>query len=143
MRGMWRDWSIQLVEFRRALDLGVNLVESLDVGSWLLGAQAMKTFDLTFSDGKRCRLIDMEGDGLPPTNFHEGYLVGFERVIEPPPAKLPWKKDGDVWRIEGFTLRKLDGGRFRVEWDGGSVDGGKDDVSRAVRENWKDVMMRC
>ena len=100
----------------------------------------MRSYDLVFSDGKRCRMIDMEGDGERPTNFDNqpGYLAEMERVIAPPPEKLPWRKDGDVWRIGLFVLSKLESGRFRVEWPGGSMEGGKAEVSAAVRENWKD-----
>lgn len=104
----------------------------------------MKTFDLVFSDGKRCRLIDMEGDGLPPTNFHDGYLVGFERNIPDPPAKIPWKKQQEgIWSCGLFILKRMEPGGFHCFWPGGSVEGGKDAVSAAVRENWKNVMMKC
>lgn len=96
----------------------------------------MRFYDLTFTDGKRCRMIDPDGDGQLPTNFHPGYLLSCERIITPPPAKLPWKRDGNVWRIGSFELTRLDTGLFRVTWPRGSVEGGKDIVSAAVRDNW-------
>lgn len=96
----------------------------------------MKFYDLEFSDGKRCRMIDPEGDGLAPTNFQPGYLVSMTRIIGVPPAKLPWKREGQVWRLGSFELVKLEAGRFRVTWPGGSVEGGKEEISQAVRENW-------
>ena len=98
----------------------------------------MKFYDLTFTDGKRCRMIDPDGDGLLPTNFQPGYLVAMDRIITPPPDKLPWRKDGDVWRLGSFELVKLEPGKFRVSWPGGSAEGGKEEVSAAVRENWAD-----
>lgn len=96
----------------------------------------MKFYDLEFTDGKRCRMIDPEGDGLEPTNFHPGYMRSMTRVIGTPPAKLPWKRDGAVWRIGSFELIRIEGGRFRVTWPSGSAEGGKDEISAAVRENW-------
>ncbi len=98
----------------------------------------MKSYDLTFADGKACRMIDPEGDGLAPTNFQPGYLISMTRVIGYPPSKLPWRRDGSVWRIGSFELTKLEAGRFRVTWPGGSDEGGKDDISAVVRENWSD-----
>lgn len=96
----------------------------------------MKFYDLEFSDGKRCRMIDPDGDGLEPTNFQPGYMVSMTRIIGEPPAKLPWKRDGQAWRIGSFELVKLESGRFRVTWPDGSAEGGKDEISQAVRENW-------
>lgn len=96
----------------------------------------MKFYDLEFADGKRCRMIDPDGDGLAPTNFQPGYMVSMTRIIGDPPAKLPWKRvANDRWKLHNFTLRK-DGKLWRLSWPGGGVYGDKDHVSAAVRENW-------
>lgn len=103
----------------------------------------MNFYDLTFSDGKTGRCIVMEPDADPAVDvagvhsiFHDGYLASMTRVIGDPPARLPWKRDGQAWRLGSFELIKLDGGRFRVTWPNGSEEGGKDEISAAVRENW-------
>lgn len=105
----------------------------------------MKVFDLDFTDGKRCRCIVMEPlddedadkKGVQSI-FHPGYVTGMRRIIAPPPEKLPWKRDGDVWRMHRFELRKLESGSFRCEWPDGSIEGGKDAISSAVREHWSE-----
>lgn len=103
----------------------------------------MHIYDLTFADGKRCRSIVME----PTTEqedcagmrsmFRDGYVLTMDRIIPPPPARLPWRRDGDCWRIGLFELRRLESGLFRVTWPGGSVEGGKEEVSAVVRGNWR------
>lgn len=105
----------------------------------------MKSYDITFTDGKTCRCIIMEPDADPAIDvagvhsiFHAGYLSSMTRVIGEPPAKLPWRRDGSIWRIGSFELTKLEAGWFRVTWPGGSDEGGKDDISAVVRENWSD-----
>lgn len=103
----------------------------------------MKVFDLDFTDGKRCRCIVMEPLDDEDSDkkgvqsiFHPGYVTGMRRIIAPPSEKLPWKREGDVWRLHRFELRKFESGSFRCEWPGGSVEGGKDAISSAVREHW-------
>lgn len=104
----------------------------------------MNIYDLTFTDGKRCRCLVMEPaadeqedlDGVR-TMFHAGYLQSMERIIAPPPDKLPWRRDGDCWRIGRFELRRTGDGLFSVTWPGGEASGGKDEVSAAVRGNWR------
>ena len=88
----------------------------------------MHTYQLTFADGKTCRCIIMEPEEDPAVDvlgvhsiFAPGYLVTMDRVIAPPPERLPWKRDGAVWRLS---------------WPGGGVYGTKEQVSAAVRENW-------
>lgn len=103
----------------------------------------MHIHDLTFTDGKRCRCVVMEPEGELIDQagirsiFLDGYVASVERIIKPPPDKLPWRRDGQVWRIGQFELTRLDAGIFRVTWPGGSAEGGKDEVSAAVRENWR------
>lgn len=104
----------------------------------------MHIYQLTFADGKQCRSIVMEPAEDPAEDvegvrsiFRPDYLISMDRIIAPPPAKLPWKRDGDCWRIGRFKLVRLAAGLFRVEWPGGSAEGGKDKVSSAVRENWE------
>lgn len=107
----------------------------------------MHILDLSFADGKRCRCIVMEPTTAEEdaaavrSMFHAGYLVAVERVMPRPPAKLPWRRDGSGgWVLHGFRLDKLEAGRFRVVWPGGEVEGGKDEVSEAVRANWAHVV---
>jgi len=96
----------------------------------------MHTYHLIFADGKTCTMLDPDEEGLVPCNFKPGYLVSMTRVIAAAPTKLPWVRDGQVWRIGSFELTRLEAGLFRVTWTGGSSEGGKDEVSAAVRENW-------
>lgn len=102
----------------------------------------MNFYDLVFADGKTGRCIVMVPDEDPAVDvagvhsiFRDGYLVTMARVIAPPPTKLPWKRDGAVWRLHRFVLRK-DGGLWRLSWPGGGVYGTKEHISAAVRENW-------
>jgi len=103
----------------------------------------MKIFDLSFTDGKSCRVIDPDPEGNAEESlrgyqsmFQPGYLVGLVQVIAPPPDRLPWRRDGEFWRIGAFVLVRLDGGGFKCFWPGGDVTGDKDAISDAVRENW-------
>lgn len=106
----------------------------------------MKIYDLEFTDGKRCRYIaaqpeDSEQEELQGLrDMFCGRLVSMTRIIAPAPTKLPWKRDGSVWRIAGFTLSKR-GDKFHCEWPGGEIVGGKDEVSAAVRESWQNVVL--
>lgn len=70
--------------------------------------------------------------------FGADRLESMRRIIAPPPENLPWKRDGDIWRLHRFELRKLESGSFRCEWPGGSIEGGKDAISSAVREHWSE-----
>lgn len=104
----------------------------------------MHIYDLTLSTGKRCRCLvmdpqgeDIDQDGIRSI-FREGQVASLERIVMPPPERLPWRRDGKVWRIGRFELRKLEGGEFVVTWPGGEVRGGKDQVSAAVREHWRE-----
>lgn len=102
----------------------------------------MQVYDIHFSDGKSCRCIvpfpaDDEAEDLNQLRigFHPGYVTEIVKVIPPPPTKLPWRRDGEVWRIGSFELRK-EVDQFVCVWPGGEVSGGKDVISAAVRENW-------
>lgn len=104
----------------------------------------MHIHHLTFADGKTCTALVMEPSDIPGedergiTNiFHPGYLARMERVVPEPPSKLPWKRQGDRWVLGRFVLRRQEE-VFLLEWPGGSIVGGKEEVSSAVRENWKD-----
>ena len=102
----------------------------------------MKVFDLSFSDGKRCRCIipEPEPDDVELASlrgmFGNDRLESMHRIVAPPPGRLPWKRDGDMWRIHSFKLQKLESGLFRCTWPGGSIEGDKDVISSAVREHW-------
>lgn len=99
----------------------------------------MNFYDLEFSDGKRCRMIDPDGDGLEPTNFQPGHLIGMTRVIGEPPDRLPWKRQtATLWTLGRFALSRLPDGTFHCFWPGGEVTGGKEEISAAVRENWQE-----
>lgn len=62
--------------------------------------------------------------------------------VPPCPAKLPWQRAGDVWRLHSFELRR-DGGRWLVNWPGGSLAGTAEEISQTVRNNWVDVLVNC
>lgn len=106
----------------------------------------MHTYQLKFADGRACRCIVMEPESDPSVDisgvhsiFQSGYLVSMERVIAPPPAKLPWRRDGDAWRIGSFELRKEAGGLggWLLTWPGGELrSSNRDEIAAAVRENW-------
>lgn len=101
----------------------------------------MKIFDLSFSDGKTCRVIDPDpiedaAESLRSYQamFQPGYLVSMEQVIVPPPAKLPWKQHAKgLWTLGLFVLKRLDAETFHCFWPGGEVTGDKDEVSATVR----------
>lgn len=68
--------------------------------------------------------------------FHCGDQMLIERIIPPCPEKLPWRRDGNLWRIGRFELTRVMDGMFRLTWPRGSIDGGKDVISAAVRNHW-------
>lgn len=104
----------------------------------------MNFYDLVFADGKTGRCIIMEPDEDPAVDvtgvhsiFSDGYLVTMDRVIAPPPARLPWKRRTEtLWTLGLFALSRLPDGQFHCFWPGGQVTGGKEEISAAVRENW-------
>jgi len=104
----------------------------------------MKIFDLSFSDGKTCRVIDPnpeEDETLSLCSyqamFKPGYLVSMDRAISPPPAKLPWQQQAKgLWTLGLFVLKRLDVETFHCFWPGGEVTGDKDEVSATVRLHW-------
>lgn len=104
----------------------------------------MNFYDLVFADGKTGRCIIMEPDEDSAIDvagvhsiFRDGYLVTMDRVIAPPPAKLPWKRvANDRWELHRFALTRVSAGNFCLTWPGGSTEGDKDHVSAAVRGNW-------
>ena len=108
----------------------------------------MKIFDLSFIDGKTCRVIDPspdddEGESLRSYQamFRPGYLVGMHRVISPPPAKLPWvRQTNTLWTLNLFALSRLGPDEFHCFWPGGEVTGDKDEISAAVRIHWQESL---
>lgn len=108
----------------------------------------MKIFDLTFSDGKSCRVIDPDPDEDAAESlrsyqamFRPGYLASMERVIAPPPAKLPWapQKKG-LWTLGLFILRRLDAETFHCAWPDGEVTGDKEEISATVRLHYHEAV---
>lgn len=107
----------------------------------------MKSYDLAFSDGKRCRCLipepaETEAEDIASVSgifTAPGYLVSVQRYIPPIPAKLPWRRDNAAgcWRLARFELRKACG-EFALAWPGGSMTGTKDQVRQAVEDNWAD-----
>lgn len=102
----------------------------------------MRVYDLTFTNGQSCRCIIPEPqsedvDLAELKGMFCGRLESMKRIIAPPPDKLPWVRKGDEWRLHSFVLKRIDAGAFKLEWPGGSFEGGRDEVSAAVRENWE------
>lgn len=101
----------------------------------------MNIYDLKFSDGTSCRMLDPEAQSLEAIIAAQegqfgGRLTGVHRIIPPIPDKLPWKRCGEnEWRLANFTLIR-DGDGFQVSWPSGSARGGRDEISAAVRDNW-------
>ena len=126
--------------------VAVSLVASINLGSRLLGVEELKIFDLTFSDGRTCRVIDPDpiedaGESLRSYQamFQPGYLVGMEQVIAPPPAKLPWvRQTNTLWTLNLFALSRLGPDLFHCFWPGGEVTGDKDEISATVRLRWQE-----
>lgn len=104
----------------------------------------MKIFDLSFSDGRACRVIDPSPDEDASESlrsyqamFQPGYLLGMERVIAPPPAKLPWQQQAKgLWTLGLFVLKRLDAETFHCAWPGCEVTGDKNAISATVRLRW-------
>lgn len=108
----------------------------------------MLIFDLTFTDGKSCRYLCPDPESTEQTEraaleaIFCGRLSSMVRIIVPPPEKLPWKRQTEsLWTIDNgeriFSLARLPSGEFHCLWPGGEVIGGKDDISSAVRDNWR------
>lgn len=100
----------------------------------------MNAYDICLTTGKSFRMLDPDADSLAEIMQAQRAKFGDEllsvsRVIPPIPDKLPWKRCEGGWQIGRFRLTKGDGD-FTVSWPGGSVTGGKDEVSAAVRNNW-------
>lgn len=108
----------------------------------------MKIFDLAFSDGKTCRVIDPDPDEESAESlrsyqamFQPGYLVGMERIISPPPAKLPWQQQKKgLWTLGLFVLKRLDAETFHCSWPGREVTGDKDEISATVRLHYHEAI---
>lgn len=106
----------------------------------------MHVYDLTFSDGKSCRVIDPDPIEDPAESlrsyqqmFQPGYLVEVCRVIQPPPERLPWvRQSNTVWTLGLFVLTRLEAGVLHCSWPGGEVTGDKEEISAVVRINWAD-----
>lgn len=105
----------------------------------------MRSYDIVFSDGKRCRCLAPEDEtaeqdmaALADIFCREGYIVSITRCIPPIPEKLPWRLDraAKCWRLGQFVLTKLEDGALRLEWPGGHMEGSKEEVRQAVVENW-------
>ena len=107
----------------------------------------MRVLDLTFTNGKACRCIVMEPgdpseDEAGIREIFQGRLESITARLPPCPAKLPWQRAGDVWRLHSFGLRR-DGDQWSLTWPGGSFTGASDEVSQTVRNNWVDVLVNC
>lgn len=106
----------------------------------------MRIFDLSFSDGKSCRVIDPDPDDDEVESlrsykamFQPGYLVSMEQIIAPPPAKLPWQQHAKgLWTLGLFVLKRLDSDTFSCSWPGCEVVGDKDAISATVRLRWRE-----
>jgi hypothetical protein len=104
----------------------------------------MHIYDLSFSDGKTCRVIDPDPDEDAAESlrsykmmFKPGYLVGMERIISPPPTKLPWQQQKKgLWTLGLFVLKRLDAETFHCFWPGSEVIGDKEEISATVRLRW-------
>lgn len=106
----------------------------------------MHIYDLTFADGKSCRVIDPDPDDNQTESlrsykamFQPGYLFDMNQVIAPPPAKLPWvRQTNTLWTLNLFALSRLGPDLFHCFWPGGEVTGDKDEISAAVRIHWEE-----
>jgi len=109
----------------------------------------MKIYDLSFADGKSCRVIDPDPDEDASESlrsyqamFQPGYLVSMDQVIAPPPAKLPWiRQTNTLWTLNLFALSRLGPDEFHCFWPGGEVTGDKDEISATVRLHWEEGLL--
>lgn len=104
----------------------------------------MKIFNLTFADGKSCTCLipepldsDEENESDLNGIFQPGYMLSAERIITPPPTKLPWKQQKKgLWTLGLFVLKRLSSTEFHCSWPDGEVTGDKDEISATVRLRW-------
>lgn len=108
----------------------------------------MLIFDLTFTDGKACRYLcpDPEATEISERASLEaifcGRLKSMERIIAPPPAKLPWvRQTNTLWTLNLFALSRLGPDQFHCFWPGGEVTGDKDEISATVRLHWEEGLL--
>lgn len=108
----------------------------------------MHIYDLSFTDGKVCRHIvpqpqETEEEELRITQaIFCGRLRSMERIIAPPPAKLPWEQQAKgLWTLGLFVLRRLDADTFHCAWPGCEVTGDKDAVSATVRLHYAEGIL--
>lgn len=105
----------------------------------------MLIFDLTFTDGKACRYLCPDPEASEHTERASleaifcGRLASMERIVAPPPTKLPWERQSKtLWTLHLFALSRLEDGTFHCFWPGGEVTGDKDEISAAVRIHWQE-----
>ena len=105
----------------------------------------MLIYDLTFTDGKQCRHIvpepqDTEEEELRITQaIFCGRLASMERIVTPPPTKLPWQQQKKgLWTLGLFVLRRLGDDEFECSWPGRQVVGDKDAISATVRLHYQE-----
>ncbi len=103
----------------------------------------MLIFDLTFTDGKACRYLCPDPDANEKTERASleaifcGRLKSMDRIVTPPPAKLPWERQTrTLWTLNLFALSRLEDGTFHCFWPGGEATGDKDEISAVVRLHW-------
>lgn len=108
----------------------------------------MHIYDLSFTDGKVCRHIvpqpqETEEEELRITQaIFCGRLKSMERIITPPPAKLPWvRQTNTLWTLNLFALSRLGPDEFHCFWPGGEVTGDKDEISATVRLHWEEGLL--
>ena len=105
----------------------------------------MKIYDLTFTDGKQCRHIVPDPQDTEEEEFRItqsifcGRLKSMERIVTPPPTKLPWQQQKKgLWTLGLFVLKRLDADNFHCSWPGCEVIGDKDAISATVRLRWSE-----
>lgn len=104
----------------------------------------MQIFNLTFADGKSCTCLipePLDSDAANESDlsgiFQPGYMLSADRIITPPPTKLPWRQHSKgLWTLGLFVLRRLDADTFHCSWPGGEATGDKDEISATVRLHW-------
>lgn len=105
----------------------------------------MLIFDLTFTDGKACRYLcpDPEAtEAIERASLEAifcGRLASMDRIITPPPARLPWvRQTNTLWTLNLFALSRIGPDEFHCFWPGGEVTGDKDEISATVRLRWNE-----